>query len=156
MTIIVYEIRPEDFKPSIEVAACYLEIEGELLLVECSSSKPEPGTWGVPAGKLEIGETPAQAAKRELFEETGILVEDTNIHSMGSLYMRKPHIDYVYHLFQIVLKTKPKVRLSSENPNYLWATAQEIETLPLMTGAFEPLQRHRSYLNSQSLESSQV
>ena len=109
-------------------------------------SKPEPGKLGVPAGKLEIGETPEQAAKRELLEETGILVESSDIHGVGSLYIRKPQIDYVYHLFQISCKTKPRVRLSSEHSNYLWATQQEIETLPLMAGALTALQKYRSSL----------
>lgn len=143
----VYETKPQGFKAAVEIAACYLEIDGQLLLLECSSSKPEPGKWGVPAGKLEIGETPEQAAKRELFEETGILAESSDIHAIGSLYIRKPEIDYVYHLFQIILKAKPEVRLSSEHPNYLWAIQQEIETLPLMAGALGALQKYRSSLS---------
>jgi len=140
----VHETKPQGFKPAVEIAACYLEIDGQLLLLECSPSKPEPGKWGVPAGKLEADETPEQAAKRELFEETGILIENSEIHAMDSLYIRKPHIDYVYHLFQVTLKEKPEVRLSSEHPNYLWALPQEIEALPLMEGAFEALQKYRS------------
>jgi 8-oxo-dGTP pyrophosphatase MutT (NUDIX family) len=82
----VHETKPQGFKPAVEIAACYLEIDGQLLLLECSPSKPEPGKWGVPAGKLEVGETPEQAAKRELLEETGILIENSEIHAMGSLY----------------------------------------------------------------------
>jgi len=30
-------------------------------------------TWELPAGHIEVGETPAEAARRELFEETGAL-----------------------------------------------------------------------------------
>lgn len=147
MTTDLYETKPQGFKAAVEVAACYVEIGDQLLLLECSLSKPEPGKWGVPGGKLQSGETPEKAAKRELFEETGILVESSDIHTIKSLYIRKPDIDYVYHLFQITLKTKPKIRLSSEHSNYLWAIQEEIKTLPLMEGSLEVLQNYRLSLS---------
>src|SRR4051812_9589348 len=34
------------------------------------------GNWSFPGGKLESGETPSQAAKREVFEETNLSVQD--------------------------------------------------------------------------------
>lgn len=37
-------------------------------------SKPRPHLWKLPGGKVEIGETHAHAAKRELWEETGLTV----------------------------------------------------------------------------------
>lgn len=151
MRAVVYETKPLGFKEDVEIAACYLEIDGQLLLLECSPSKSEAGRWGVPAGKVEIGETPKQAAKRELFEETNIIVEDRDIHAISSLYIRKPNIDYVYHLFQIDLKIKPKVRLSFEHLNYLWATQEKIETLPLMAGAFGALQKYRTTASKRGL-----
>lgn len=35
--------------------------------------------WGLPGGEIEIGETPAQAAVREVFEETGLRVKLTRL-----------------------------------------------------------------------------
>lgn len=150
MTAEIYETIPQGFNATVEIAACYLEINGQLLLLERSSFESESGKWGVPAGKLESGETPEQAARRELFEETGILVESTNIHAIGPLYIRKPDIDYVCHLFQINLNAKPKICLSSEHPNYLWAGSVELKTLPLMTGALGALEKYRLKLQQKN------
>lgn len=45
--------------------------EGQVLLVR-RANPPDAGLWGFPGGKIEFGETVAQAATRELAEETGI------------------------------------------------------------------------------------
>jgi 8-oxo-dGTP diphosphatase len=139
-----YEVEPHDFKAAVEVAGCYLEIDCHILLLQSSPLKPEIFKWGVPAGKLENGELPEDAAKRELFEETGIEIQDSNIQKIGTLYMRKPKIDYAYHLFKITLFSKPQVRLSREHSTYLWASIQDLENLPLMTGAKEGLDKYSS------------
>ena len=36
------------------------------------------GFWGFPKGHLDEGESPIEAAEREVFEETGFLVKSTN------------------------------------------------------------------------------
>ena len=43
-----------------------------VLLLKRSGKEHEDGTWAFPGGKLEEGETPEQAARRESQEETGI------------------------------------------------------------------------------------
>lgn len=37
------------------------------------------GSWGLPGGLIELGESTELAAKREVFEETGIRVQDLNL-----------------------------------------------------------------------------
>lgn len=132
------------------MAACYLEVDQQLLLLQRAPGQSEAGKWGVPGGKLEKGETPEAAAQRELFEETGIAVESSSIQPLGSLYIRKPERAFVYYLFNIDLKQKLQVRLSAEHPLYLWASSKDLETLPLMPGFFDALHKYRTALAQKS------
>ena len=54
-------------------AAVVVRPDGRLLLVR-RAREPQRGRWSVPGGKVEPGETPAEAAVREVFEETGARV----------------------------------------------------------------------------------
>lgn len=143
----IHQTVPQGFAPQVQVAACYLEIDNKLLLLQRAHGKLEPGKWGVPAGKLESNETPENAAKRELWEETGIAFENpSQIQRLNSLYIRKPEVDYVYHLFKVQLDQIPEVHLSDEHQSYTWATSKDMETIALMDGAKETLQLYRTML----------
>ena len=52
----------------MKVAAAVCIQNGKVLLASRPENKP-PSGWEFPGGKLEPGETPQQAAKRELLEE---------------------------------------------------------------------------------------
>jgi 8-oxo-dGTP diphosphatase len=135
-TIKIYEQKPIGFAPDVEVSAAYVKIDGKTLFLQRSGS--ERGSWGVPAGKVEKDESPEQALIRELYEETKVrLTDPTQIINAGKLYMQKPHVSYVYHLFCISLEETPNVFLSAEHINYGWYTSEELKKLPLMAGALE-------------------
>lgn len=50
----------------------------EVLLIE-RGKPPSQGTWSIPGGAQEVGETVAEAGRREVLEETGIEVEITSL-----------------------------------------------------------------------------
>ena len=60
-------------RPIVGVLAVVLR--GERVLVVRRANPPMPGRWGFPGGVLELGETVAQGAMRELHEETGVIAE---------------------------------------------------------------------------------
>lgn len=63
------------FDPKVAVGLL-IEQAGRLLLVR-RANDPERGKWSIPAGFVDAGEDPAQAAEREGQEETGLKVAVT-------------------------------------------------------------------------------
>lgn len=56
------------------VVGCLIEHEGKVLLCK-RNIQPSHGLWTLPAGYLEVGESAAQGAMRETWEEAGATVE---------------------------------------------------------------------------------
>ncbi len=48
--------------------------------------------WGYPGGKIEVGEIVEDAAKREIYEETGLLVNSMNLFGVFS----GPELHHIY------------------------------------------------------------
>ena len=146
----VYNKIPNDFDAKVEVAAIYVKVDDKILLLQLANNKAEKGAWGLPAGKLEVLEMPLQAAQRELFEETGIYILSTDqFQSLGTLYMRKPQLDYAFHLFEIKFDIIPTLTLSNEHSSHKWVSKEEAENLPLMSGGKEALDNY--YQHSSNL-----
>jgi len=60
-------------------AAMLIERDQKLLLLQ-RTYEPWQGSWMLPAGYVEADEDPQDAAQREVFEETGLVVESSEFH----------------------------------------------------------------------------
>src|ERR1700738_3252455 len=72
-------------RPIVAVLAVVLRGAGSetRALIVQRAQQPNAGRWGVPGGVLELGETAAEGAMRELYEETQVVAEPAgwlNIH----------------------------------------------------------------------------
>jgi ADP-ribose pyrophosphatase YjhB (NUDIX family) len=56
------------------VGAIVTDGQGRLLMIK-RGHEPGAGLWSVPGGRIEPGETDAEAVVREMIEETGLTVE---------------------------------------------------------------------------------
>jgi ADP-ribose pyrophosphatase YjhB (NUDIX family) len=71
------------------VAGAIIERDGKILLVkeamDTNKSNTAKGKWNCPAGWINVGENPIEAAKREVEEESGFKFTPTHILGVYSL-----------------------------------------------------------------------
>ena len=131
------KIREREFgsaaKDDIEVvvntqpkAAGILYVRGNkvLLLKRGDDQADYPGYWGFPAGHIEEGESPEQAALRESFEEVGYAPDSVELLSEGEFVLFLSHDS----LFTPVL--------SDESQGYAWCSPDQLPE-PLHPGVRE-------------------
>jgi 8-oxo-dGTP pyrophosphatase MutT (NUDIX family) len=85
--------------PIIMAGACVLltDDKNRLLL----QRRTDNGLWGLPGGSLEPGERLQEVAKRELFEETGLIAHSLklfDVFSGNEFYYKYPHGDEVFNV----------------------------------------------------------
>jgi len=134
----VFEEKPKDFKPKLEVAACFIQVDDQVLFVKRLPNKPQPNTWGIPGGKFDEGETATETVMREIQEETGIEIPEESMEYYGEVYVRYPEMDYTFHMFVYKPEELPKVTINpEEHADYTWVSLEEALKMPLIPGEEE-------------------
>ncbi len=115
---------PEHFNPRFEVVSCFVEYRDEILLLLRQDHKPEGNTYGVPAGKVDPGETICKAMEREWGEETKLDLSDAEY--FDKLYVRYPDYDFIYHMFSKRFATRPDIIINpKEHKSFTRKTPKE-------------------------------
>jgi 8-oxo-dGTP diphosphatase len=112
--------KPRDFVSKFKVVSCFVQVGEEILLLHRQPYKIHGNQWGLPAGKVEEGETIFEAILRELREETGIEADLKLFRSLGMRFVRQDK-DFDYYMHRIVLPSKPKIIISQpEHQSFCW------------------------------------
>lgn len=112
---------------------------GAILLIR-RGSPPGEGLWSVPGGRVQRGEALAQAARRELQEETGL---DGNVgEAVGwtELIGRRRH--YVVMDFWVTVASDAAPEAATDATDAQWAPIEELEKWDLVDGLLQFLTDH--------------
>jgi 8-oxo-dGTP pyrophosphatase MutT (NUDIX family) len=82
--------------------AAVFNARGEILLIQ----RKDDQLWAMPGGAFEVGETPAEGACREAWEETGVAVEPLAL--VGVYDSRLCDSRTAAHLYQFVFLCRPR------------------------------------------------
>jgi 8-oxo-dGTP pyrophosphatase MutT (NUDIX family) len=109
-----------------------------LLLRRSDNATLGPGTWGLPAGKIEENETPNEAALREMEEEIGFGHQITLQRYLGPIRDTYYGGQYELHLFHYSW-LKGIVKLNEEHTAFAWVSKEEIKNYDVMHGIEEDI-----------------
>jgi len=119
--------------PLATVGALIFNDAGNVLMIRTDKWS---GLWGIPGGKIKWGETSEAALRREILEETGLVVDRIHfvlvqdcIHSPE--FYREAH--FVLLNYTCVCAGQPAVRLNEEAREFRWLAPPAALGLPLNT-----------------------
>ena len=134
MTQVLYGPRlGKEGKIRLGCSAAILDEHGRILLTR----RADNGQWCLPGGRMESGESAAEACEREVFEETGLNVRMKRLVGVYSypdqlvVYPdgNKAHIVALHFEAKI---TGGELGLSNETTDFGYFTLEEIEGLEML------------------------
>jgi len=129
----IFTEKPPHFNDTIKVSAVYCFYEKEILLLKRSMNKKvSPGKWGVPAGKLNLGEDKIRCVIRETKEETNIILDETKLKFLDIVYIKWNSFEFVYNIFRYDFEELPEIKLNEENSEYEWVDLSSIKEYELI------------------------
>jgi ADP-ribose pyrophosphatase YjhB (NUDIX family) len=118
------------------VGAVVTDAHGRLLMIK-RGHEPAAGLWSIPGGRIEPGETDAEALVREMLEETNLAVEPGRL--LGQV--QRPGlggavIDIRDYTATVVGGT---LRPGDDAADVRWVAAAEMDSLEITEGLIEAL-----------------
>ena len=116
------------------VGAVVTDSRGRLLLIK-RGHEPGAGLWSLPGGRIEPGETDAEALIREMREETGLTVEPGRL--LGRVRRPGAGGDVIDIRDYAATVTGGTLRAGDDAADARWAAAEELAALELTEGLVE-------------------
>ena len=114
-------------------AAIIRDESGKILLVKSANSD----VWGLPAGAIDLGETPAEAVIREVFEETSLQVLPVKIvgvfggEKVRYIYANGDSVEYFIVVFECEITNGKLLNQDGEVSEFKYFAVEEMPQLAI-------------------------
>lgn len=131
----IHHLPPKNFTSRYDIVGCFVEYNGQILLLHRQDEDIQGNKWGLPAGKLEPGETEVQAMIRELREETGLKFQEKDLNYFQKVFVRYDTHDFLFHMFfaKPAWLTAPEILIDpEEHKDFRWLKPEKALQLELI------------------------
>lgn len=128
--------------PLVGVGAIIIK-DDRVVLVK-RAHPPIQGQWSIPGGVLEVGELVREAAIREAREETGLIVEPSELLGVYDRILRNQEKRVQYHYVLVDFLCRPvggELRADSDAAEVRWFRREELPALKLAEDTQEVIQK---------------
>jgi mutator protein MutT len=119
--------------------------DGKILTIK-RGQEPSKGKWSIPGGRIELGETAQEAARREVREECSIEVQIERVLDAANNIIRDEDGRIKYHFVIIDLLARyvsGELKAGSDAAECRWVTPREMTELDLTPLLREMLTRQK-------------
>lgn len=111
------------------VACALLDADGRILIARRPEGKPMAGLWEFPGGKIEPGETPEEAAIRELREELSVEPCERCLHPFA--FVSHPYDDFHIVMPLFLCRTWDGFPQPNEGQELAWVRKENLRKYPM-------------------------
>ncbi len=129
-------------KPLVGVGVL-IQYDDRYLLIK-RAAEPDTGLWSVPGGMVELGERAAEAAKREVMEETGLDVEIVEVLGVVDKIVEGDRGRIMFHFVIVDYLAHPvggSLEASSDALDARWVKAEDFRDSEMSPTLVELLKR---------------
>jgi 8-oxo-dGTP diphosphatase len=118
-----------------EVCVGAIALGGDQLLLIRRGHGPAGGRWSIPGGRVELGETTAEAVVREMAEETGLEVLCDEF--VGWVERIGDDYHYVILDFKVTVLSTDAPTAGDDAAEVMWVPLDQVASLLLVDGLAE-------------------
>lgn len=127
-------------------AAALVDADGRVLLAQRPPGKQLAGMWEFPGGKIEPGELPEDALRREIAEELGVTLCDRCFAPLTFASHRYEHFHLL--MFLCVAHRWEGIAQSREGQALVWKHPAQMRSLPMPPADIPLIHVLEEYLES--------